>query len=183
MKKIIYSLSLCTLLLAACGEQKEYQNMNEVRAEQKAQEEQAQKEYAALEAAKPIEQRIESFINNELGPETNGKKIRIVSIENKNSNIKITLNADDGFKPKHVKESALIKTKEIAKELKSYGTVNNFRIVFLTDLVDTYGNVKADQVLSIGLDKETLHAIQYENFDSKNFEQVATTYFSHLALQ
>ena len=108
MKKIIYSLSLCTLLLASCGEQKEYQNMNEVRAEKQAQEEQAQKEYEALEAAKPIEQRIKSFINEELGSDTNNKKKRIISIQNNDSNINIKLNADDSLTLKLTKQQMLI---------------------------------------------------------------------------
>ena len=134
-------------------------------------------------ASQTPEKRITSFINKELGKETNNDKKRIVSVENTGSGFAIVLNADSNLTTNLTRTSMLIDASDIFEELQGYDDITGDVVVaFMLDLVDQYGNTETGRVLSIRLTHETLEKINFENFNYDNYKNIAEPYLEHRAI-
>lgn len=167
-------------------EQVETAKVDEEKSEAKAKEDEAKKEaeVKAKEAASQTpEERITTFINKELGKETNNDKKRIVSVGYTSSAFAIVLNADDNLTTNLTRTSMLMDASEIFEELQGYDDITgDVTLAFMLDLVDQYGNVEAGRVMSIRLTQETLEKVNFENFNYDNFKNIAEPYLEHRAI-
>ena len=167
-------------------EQVETAKVDEEKSEAKAKEDEAKKEaeVKAKEAASQTpEKRITTFINKELGKETNNDKKRIVSVEYTSNAFAIVLNADDNLTTNSTRTSMLMDASEIFEELQGYDDITgDVTLAFMLDLVDQYGNVEAGRVMSIRLTQDTLEKINFDNFNYDNFKNIAETYLVHRAI-
>lgn len=176
MNKKLIALSLSTLLLlTACGEQKEYRTMDEVKAEKA--------EQKAIEYAKKTdEEKIELFIKEEIGKKTNMGDKRIKEIKKKDNGFDITLKADESMTPKSTRISALSDASELFGHLKKYEG-ERFTVIFLADLVDVYGNVNEGEILRITMERENLDKVNFDKFDYNKFDLVSRHMFVHPAIK
>ena len=141
------------------------------------------KEAEEKAASQTPEKRITTFINKELGKETNNDKKRIVSVENNEGKLTIVLNADSNLTTNLTRTSMLMDATEIFEELQGYDDLTgDVTLAFMLDLVDQYGNTEARKVLSIRLTQETLNKINFENFNKDNYPNIADSYLEHRVL-
>ena len=134
-------------------------------------------------ASKTPEERITTFINKELGKETNNDKDRIVSVGYNADRFAIVLNADNNLTTNLTRTSMLMDASEILEELQGYDDIHgDVTLAFMLDLVDQYGNTEAGRVMNIRLTQATLDKINFENFNYDNYSNIADAYFEHQAI-
>lgn len=71
---------------------------------------------------------------------------------------------------------------KIFKEVSEMPEVGSVMIDSYAELTGAYGDASDRAVLSVRLDRDTLDKITWENFDRKNFVNIADFYYQHPAL-
>lgn len=107
-------------------------------------------------------------VNDNIGTEVKEDKIaliRINAIENLNQNL--------------TRSGILKENKDIFEKLSEIEEVSEAVILNQYPLVDEYGEVSDEVVLKVGMSKETLNKIKWENFDYDDLENVADEYFEN----
>lgn len=172
--------------------------LEELEAEQKKIDEEAEKKAAEKAAAKAKEKeafdslapksKVEKIIVDELKSKTNTDKDRIVSVEllpeeDESLYFLITLNADENLTPELIRHGMLTNSKKIIEPISKIENMNKIVLRWHLPLVDSYGNSKDTEVLTINLEKDALDKINWDNFLVEKFPDVANTYFEHPAIK
>lgn len=143
------------------------------------------------EVSVTIESQIESSIRDVLGETTNRDvdKIRDIRINDHlgtdiegDKIVLIDINGNDNIKRSLVRSGMLMEIAEVAEELAKYDEVSEVTVSSYFPLTNNYGETSDQVVLKVGLEKETLERINWENFNQDNFENVADDYFEHPAM-
>mgnify|MGYP003413680355 FL=1 len=119
---------------------------------------------------------IKSIIIQIVGDKTKQDKERILTLEVSDKNyIFIELNADNS----HHGYDNLDLSSEIFNELKKFNKAEMITINWYDDAVDIYGAEKEVIVTAVGLTKQTLNKIEFENFFFDDYKNVADNYYMH----
>ncbi|MEX3621835.1 hypothetical protein [Viridibacillus arvi] len=131
---------------------------------------------------------ITNIIEDEIGDKNNMDKKRIVKIStvqsatSKSEMVTLKLNASENFTNKMTKGGMGMDAEKILEPISKLDDVEVVTINWLFPLVDAYGNEKDGDIMRIELSKKTLSKINWKNFDYRNFESIADSYWEHPAL-
>lgn len=141
----------------------------------------------AVDYQKVTKSNVKTVITKALGTKTNMDKKRIVGvdvIENaaddfKSKIILVKLNANENLTNKMTKGGMFEDTSDALKALSKFKNTSIYRVWWYYPLVDTYGNESDDVVMKLELSNETLKKINWDNFLSKNYPNIADFYWQH----
>ncbi|MCM3567828.1 tripartite tricarboxylate transporter TctB family protein [Neobacillus mesonae] len=165
-------------------------------AEEKAKKEEEKKkeELKKVEQKKELtlDEKITQGINKKLGKNNNMDKKRIVKLQvndNAGSDVEgdkivlLTLSGDESFTNKMTIKEMLMKSKNAFQETFKNKEVSEVTLFWQFPMVDAYGKSKDENVIKIGLSRETFEKIEWKTFDYNNYEVIADQYWMHPALQ
>lgn len=94
----------------------------------------------------------------------------------------IYLKAQDKLTKSMIKKGMFIEANSILKNLQEREEISEIVIFWSFPLVDNYGNIEEGTILKVGISKETLDKINFDNFIYDNIPTIADDYFEHTAL-
>lgn len=122
-----------------------------------------------------------------VGVETNHSeeefKNPIIEVGIEGEAFNIILIGNDNLSTDYIKRKMLIDSCELfEKAFAELPEINSTYIDWHFPLVDTYGNVELNSVMTIKITRETEDKINWENFMTDNLPDVADFYWQHVAI-
>lgn len=118
-----------------------------------------------------------------LGKSTNTNKDRIAELEVVGNYVSVELNGSENLTTNLMRLGLLRNSSELLEALSEYSEFDEFYISWMLPLVDIHGNSEDGVVMRITMMRDELEKINWDNFNTDNFSQVADVYWEHPALK
>lgn len=187
IRKFSYIL-VVALLLGGCVQYKDGKPVEEKTAAKPQEEQKVDEPKKEL----TLEEKVTQSVEKELGEKTNLKKNRIVELEvNDHAGtevegdkiILLTLAGDENLTSKMTTKGMLMDSSKAFQEVFKNKETSEVILFWQFPLVDAYGKSKDENVIKIGLNRETFEKIEWKAFDYNNFEIIADQYWLHPVLK
>src|SRR5690606_8891183 len=167
--------------------------MEEIEAEEKAEQAAAEAKQKEKEAAKkakeeaeknaPIDEKIKKVVYDTLGKKSNTDRDRVHKIEVYGEVANVWLNASENLSNNMTKKGMWIDTFKGLEELAKFEELERIAFVWMFPLVDKYGNESDGKIMSIDFTREIIDKINFDNVDFNNAPTIAEDYWEHNALK
>lgn len=167
--------------------------MEEIEAEEKAEQaaaeakrkekEEAKKAKEEAEKNAPIDEKIKKVVYDTLGKKSNTGKDRVHKIEVYGDVANVWLNASENLSNNMTKKGMWIDTFKGLEELAKFEELERIAFVWMFPLVDKYGNESDGKIMSLDFTREIIDKINFDNVDFNNAPTIAEDYWEHNALK
>ncbi len=145
---------------------------------------------AEPQAELTIEEKIQKGVVDAVGQKNNSDLDRIVELKvndhmgtekTDDKIVLLTLNASDNLSTNMIKGGILLDSIKVFKTVFQDENIEEVTLFWQFPLKDSYGNTKHENVLKLGLSRETVGKINWDGFNKDNFRSIADQYWEHPA--